>query len=100
MSFSTYSLSPPLRRPTLITMSTSVAPSRMHRRVSKALTWVVVAPSGKPMTVHTFTGLPSSSCRHSDTQPGFTHTDAKLNLRASAHSFSKSGFTASGLSRV
>ena len=46
----------------------------MASLVSKALTAVVLAPKGKPMTVHTFTPLPLSSCAASATWQGLTHT--------------------------
>ena len=44
--------SPDLRRPTLMTMSTSFAPDLIASIVSNALVEVVHAPSGKPTTAH------------------------------------------------
>ncbi len=51
----------PLSAPMLITMSISRAPSRIARRASSALVSGGCAPSGKPTTQHTFTGVPRSS---------------------------------------
>ena len=67
----------------LITMSISLAPCRMAVWVSKAFTSAAVAPSGKPITVQTFTAEPFSSWAHSSTQVGLMHTEAKPYLRAS-----------------
>src|SRR5574341_727507 len=60
----------------------------------------MLAPSGNPMTVQTFTGEPCKANAHSLTHAGFTHTEAKLKLRASWQSCSISARVASGLSRV
>ncbi len=65
----------------LMTMSTSRAPSKMTRCVSKCLTSAGVAPSGNPTTEHTPTGVPRSSDAHVATHAGLTHTVAKLILR-------------------
>ena len=45
-------------------MSISCAPARSALAVSATLASVLVAPSGKPTTVHTFTGDPASSALH------------------------------------
>ena len=55
MSSSTPCRSPDLKAPMFITMSISEAPSATACLVSAAFTSVVVAPSGKPTTVHTWT---------------------------------------------
>ncbi len=52
------------------------------------------------MTVHTLTPLPRSRSRHSGTQLGLTHTEAKQNCAASRHNRSTSSRVASGLSSV
>ncbi len=83
MSPSTSSQSRDFSAPTLITMSTSVAPSRTAFCASKALDSGEVAPSGNPTTVHTSTSEPLSSSAHSLTHEGLTQTDAKPYLRAS-----------------
>ncbi len=69
--------------PTLITMSTSVAPSRTAFWASKTLASVDVAPRGNPTTVQTNTSLPFRRSAHRRTYDGFTHTEAKPYLRAS-----------------
>ena len=100
MSRSTVRRSPDLSAPMLITMSISVAPSKIARRVSYCLTSAVVAPSGNPTTEQTPTPVPRSRAAASATQAGFTHTVAKWNSAASRHSFSISARVASGLSSV
>ena len=50
------------RTPTWITMSISLAPCSMAVWVSNTFAAVVVAPNGKPTTVHTFTGEPAQGC--------------------------------------
>lgn len=74
ISLSNRARSPLFSAPMLMTISTSSAPLAMASLVSKALTAVVLAPKGKPMTVHTFTPLPLSSCAASATWQGLTHT--------------------------
>ncbi len=58
MSSRTTSCMPLLRAPMLMTMSISRAPSRIARRASRALTSVVPAPKGNPMTEATATSVP------------------------------------------
>ena len=84
----------------LITMSTSRAPSKIARRVSKCLTSAVVAPSGNPTTEQTPTPAPRSSAGTRATHAGLTHTVANWNSAASRHSFSISCRVASGFSSV
>ena len=81
-------------------MSISDAPSKIARRVSNCLTSGVVAPSGKPTTEQTPTGVPRSFWAASATQVGFTHTVANLNSAASLQSCSISLAVASGFSSV
>ena len=50
--------------------------------------------------MQTLAQLPRSRSRHSGTQTGLTHTEAKPNCAASAQIFSMSARVASGLSRV
>src|ERR1700682_3373859 len=83
-----------------MTISISWAPTRTATSVSAILLSVVVAPSGKPTTVHTFTGEPANSAATSGTQYGFTHTLANLYLRGSWQIFTTSAWGASGLRRV
>ena len=64
----TASWSPDFNAPTFITMSTSCAPSRTAMAASAAFASVLVAPSGKPATLQTFTADPDSSARTSGTQ--------------------------------
>lgn len=64
--------------PLFITISTSSAPFLTARSVSEDLSSVVVAPSGKPITVQIFTSVPASSFLQSGTKIGFMHTDLKL----------------------
>ena len=71
-----------------ITMSTSSAPFKTASSDSKALTFVVVEPSGKPITVQTATSLPVSFSPANFTCTGFTHTEAKPYCTASSQSFS------------
>ncbi len=52
----------------LITISISVAPTRTATAVSATLASVLVAPSGKPTTVQTFTAEPANSARTRGTQ--------------------------------
>ena len=81
-------------------MSISCAPARTAACVSATLASVLVAPSGKPTTVHTFTGDPASSAFTSGTQYGFTHTLAKWYWRASRQTLTTSARVASGLRMV
>ncbi len=60
-----------------MTMSISVAPSKIARRVSYCFTSGVVAPSGNPTTEQTPTPEPRSNRAAAATQPGFTQTVAK-----------------------
>src|SRR5262249_13243745 len=83
ISSSTDRSSRDLSAPILMTISISVAPSKIARRASYAFTSARVAPSGNPTTVQTFTGEPYRIEAHSFTQVGLTQTDAKLNVRAS-----------------
>ena len=61
---------------------------------------VLVAPSGKPTTVQTFTPVPASSFATAGTQYPFTQTLANLWSRASRQSCRMSARVASGRSRV
>ena len=81
MSRSTVRRSPDFSAPTLMTMSISVAPSKIARRVSKFLTSAVVAPSGKPTTEQTPTPVPRSCAAAVATHAGLTQTVAKAELR-------------------
>src|SRR4051794_37962956 len=81
----------------LMTMSISCAPARTAAAVSATFASVLVAPSGNPTTVHTFTGEPFNSAFTSGTQYGFTQTLAKLYWRASRQIFTTSARVASGL---
>ena len=62
MSSSTSLRLPDFRAPTLMTMSSSDAPSAMQRLPSKALARESICPSGKPITAATLTGVPWSFC--------------------------------------
>ena len=81
-------------------MSISCAPARSAAAVSATFASVLVAPSGKPTTVQTFTGEPASSAATSGTQYGLTHTLAKRYWRASRQTLSTSLRVASGLRMV
>src|SRR5665811_592886 len=76
MSSRTRSYAPDRSAPILITMSTSVAPSRMTRRASKALISDGVEPRGNPTTEATFTSVPCRFALHRFAQNGLTHTAA------------------------
>ncbi len=91
---------PLLSAPMLITMSISRAPSRMARRASMALTSVVAAPNGKPITDATATSVPRTLSAARRIQVGLMHTAAKWCSTASAHRRSMSAAVASGRSRV
>src|ERR1017187_443643 len=84
----------------LITMSISSAPSRREASVSATLALVVVAPSGKPETTHTFTGEPFNSAATAFAQNGFTQTLANSNWSASAQTCRTSSLVASGFRMV
>ena len=80
----------------LMTMSISRAPSRMARRASSALTSLVAAPNGKPMTEATTTSVPRRLSAARRTQVGLMQTAAKRYSAASAQSRSMSAAEASG----
>ena len=84
----------------LITMSTSVAPFLIAFSASKALTSAVLAPKGKPITVHTATSVPANNSAAFFTQVGFTHTDIKLYSAASSQSVMICASVASGFNNV
>ena len=73
-----------LSAPMLITMSTSRAPSKITRRVSKFLTSGVVAPSGKPTTAQTPTGVSRSRRAQSATHVGIDADGREAKLRGLA----------------
>ena len=100
ISFLTYSKSLSFNLPTLITISTSVAPFAITSFVSKALTSVVVAPKGNPITVQTSTSVPSNAVAATGTIDGFMQTEAKLYSTASLQSFKTSFSVASGFNIV
>ena len=83
-----------------ITISTSSAPFAIASLVSKALTSIVFAPKGKPITVQTFTSLPFKSLAANSTLVGFMQTEAKLYSKASLQSFSIDALSASGFNIV
>src|SRR5690606_30671862 len=91
---------PLFNAPMFKTISISPAPFPMASDVSKAFVSEVDAPSGKPMTVQTFTSLFSSCLAASDTHAGLTQTDAKLYSAASLQSCSICGAVASAFSNV
>ncbi len=62
----------------------------MARRASSAFTSEGVAPSGKPITVHTTGEAPRSRSAQRRTCTGLTQTEAKPYLRASSQSLSMS----------
>ena len=80
----------------LMTMSISRAPSRIARRASVALTSVVLAPKGKPMTEATATSVPRRFSAARRTHVGLMQTAAKRCSAASAHRRSISAAVASG----
>ncbi len=84
----------------LMTMSISRAPSRIARRASMALTSLVAAPNGKPMTDATATSVPRRLSAARRTQVGLMQTAAKRCSAASAQSLSMSAAEASGLRSV
>ncbi len=86
--------------PIEMTMSISLAPSRMARRASSALFSAGVAPSGKPTTVQTTEELRARRAAQRRTKIGLTQTDAKLNCAASSQSLSMSEYVASARSSV
>ena len=86
MSRRTRSSSPASSQPTLMTMSSSLAPSETAASVSAALPAVDMAPSGKPMTVQTLTSVSARREAHAPTQQEFTHTEANPCSTASSHS--------------
>ena len=57
MSLKTRSVFPSFSAPMLITISISSAPLAIASFVSNALTALVLAPKGNPITVHTLTSL-------------------------------------------
>ena len=81
-------------------MSTSDAPFTIASLVSMALVTEVFAPNGNPMTVHTFTGVPSRRLEAKLAFAGFTHTEAKPYSFASSQSLAICSRVASGLSSV
>ena len=100
MSLRTSASSFPFSAPTLMTMSTSWAPSRIAFLASRSLICGSCAPSGNPTTQQTFTAEPWRSFFTCGTKTGFTQTEKKPCCRASAQSFSTSAAVASGLSSV
>ena len=100
ISFFTYSKFLSFNLPTLITISTSVAPFAIASAVSNALTSVVFAPKGNPITVHTSTSVPSKTFAATLTIAGLTHTDAKLYSTASLQSLITSFTVASAFNIV
>src|ERR1017187_6236299 len=100
MSSSTVRRSPDLSAPIAITMSISLAPSRMARRASSAFISLGMAPSGNPTTVQTTEELPARRAAQRLTKTGLTHTDAKPNWAASSQSWSMSEYVASARRRV
>ena len=61
---------------------------------------IVDAPSGKPITVHTLTGDPSSAAAAVFTHVGLTQTDANVYFRASSHKFQNFIFFRSAFNNV
>jgi hypothetical protein len=84
----------------LMTISSSLAPSKMARRASKDFVSGEFAPSGKPITVHTFTPLPRRAQAASRTQVGFMHTEANPYRAPSSHIVIISSRVASGFNNV
>ena len=82
------------------TMSTSSAPSATVMRASSALASRVIAPSGKPTTVHTMTPDPASRSLAVGTHRVLTHTEANPCSPASSQRVSMAVRVASGLSSV
>ena len=78
----TTSRSPPRSAPMLITMSISSAPSRNAASVSATFAAVLVAPSGKPTTVQTFTGESAQFLRHHLGPEGVDANAGKLDIPA------------------
>jgi len=68
-------------------MSTSVAPFAIASFVSNAFVSVVLAPSGKPMTVQTSISVPFSSLAANSTHVGLTQTEANWCVLASSINF-------------
>ena len=64
--------------PIFATMSISCAPLAIASIVSIALINEVFAPSGNPITVHTFTPVPLSFSAAYFTWVGLKHTEANL----------------------
>ena len=83
-----------------MTMSISVAPSNIARRVSNCFVSDVVAPSGNPTTEQTPTPVPRKRNAESATHVGLMQTVAKWNSAASRHSCSTAVRVASGFSSV
>ena len=100
MSSYTAARSPESRPPMSSTISTSSAPSATVMRASSALASRVIAPRGKPTTVHTMTSDPASRSTAVGTHRVLTQTEAKPCSRASSHNFSMALRVASGLSSV
>ena len=88
ISSSVSSYLPLLSQPTLMTMSTSSAPSSTAVFASKALLLVSMAPSGKPTTTQTFTSVSFRASTHFLVQQVLTQTEAKSCSFASSRSFS------------
>ncbi len=86
MSRSTAAKSPDLSAPTWMTMSISVAPWAIACRVSATLVSVVVAPRGKPTTVHTDTPVAANNSDAVATWTGFRQTLANWKRAASRQS--------------
>ena len=99
ISFSTLLQLPVFAQDWLITMSISVAPFLIAFLVSNTFTGTVFSPRGKPITVQTFTFVPSSNFAQYFTLQGFTQTEAKPYWIASLQSASSWLFFA-GLSKV
>src|SRR6185312_13626621 len=72
----------------------------MLARASAVLALALVAPSGKPATVQTFTGEPRNSAATSGVQNGLTQTLANSKRNASAHTLFTSALVASGFRMV
>ena len=77
ISFNVYASSFSFKREILMTISISSAPSSTAFLVSSTLEYVLVAPKGKPTTVHTKTSLPSKSFLQRGIYEGLIHTDLK-----------------------